>query len=71
MGLATPQTDAEKSVYGLVQGATEAVPFVGGGAALAKGAGGTARQFGKWLADSPKTQAVLGGLLGLMAGSGE
>jgi len=71
MGLATPQTDAEKSVYGLVQGATEAVPFVGGGAALAKGAGGTARQFGKWLADSPKTQAVLGGLLGMLAGSGD
>jgi len=71
MGLATPQTDAEKSAYGFVRGAAEAMPFVGGGAALAIGAGGTARQFGKWLADSPITQMAFGGLLGMLAGSGE
>jgi hypothetical protein len=71
MNLDRPQTDAERSMYGLESGAAEAVPFVAGGGALAKGSAGAAKQFGKFLADNPRAQAILGGMLGMMMGGGE
>ena len=58
-------------MYGLESGAAEAVPFVAGGGALAKGSAGAAKQFGKFLADNPRAQAILGGMLGMMMGGGE
>ena len=71
MNLDRPQTDAERSMYGLESGAAEAVPFVAGGGALAKGSAGAAKQFGKFLADNPRAQAILGGMLGMMMVGGE
>ncbi len=69
LGLDRPQNDADRIVYGLGRGASEAVPYVAGGGALAKGGAGAVQRFGEYLADSPKAQALLGGLLGLFSGS--
>lgn len=69
MGQAKPVTGAEKTMSNVVRGASDALPYIATGAGLAKlGQGAVAQGVGRSLADSPKIQAMLGGLLGLFGG---
>ena len=68
MGLDRPWNNAERMVYGLNKGASETVPLVATGQALARGGAGLAEKFGKFIADSPRAQAIFGGMMGLLGG---
>ena len=69
MGLDRPWNNAERMVYGLSKGASETVPLVATGQALARGGAGLAEKFGKFIADSPRAQAIFGGMMGLLGGA--
>lgn len=69
MGLDRPWNNAERMVYGLNKGASETVPLVATGQALARGGAGLAEKFGKFIADSPRAQAIFGGMMGLLGGA--